>query len=107
MPKINEGLTLMLEAFADEAPTDEEIEGIETAMDAEQQKELEQALQALFDEREEFSSRVYKAVQTLTEFIITLAAETEEEEEEEEEGGKKIKKSHDWGFSLVPPSDED
>ena len=74
MPKMNEGLTLMLEAFLDEAPTDEEIEGIETAMDAEEQKELEQALQALFDERDEFSSRVDKAHNTLTRYIIELAS---------------------------------
>lgn len=102
MPKINEGLRLMLEAFTDEAPTDEEIEGIETAMDAEQQKELEQALQALFDERDEFSSRVDKAHLTLTKILVELATQEEEkEEEEEEEGGKKkVQKSPSWSFTL-------
>jgi len=106
MPKINEGLRLMLEAFSDLAPTEEEIEGIETALDGEQQKELEQALQALFDERDEFSSRVDKAHLTLTKILVELTAGTEEEEEEEEEGKKKVQKSPSWGFTLVPPKEE-
>lgn len=98
MPKMNEGLNLLLGDISDE-----EIEGIETAMDKEQQEELEQALQALFDESDEFSSRVKKAVETLTKRIIALAAGTEEkEEEEEEEEGKtkKVQKSPSWSFTL-------
>ena len=108
MPKMNEGLNQMLSHFSDEELTDEEIEGIETAMDAEQQEELGKALQTLFDERDEFSSRVDKALETVTKRMIALAAPKEEEEEEEEKpkGEKEVKKSHDWGFTLVPPKED-
>ena len=102
MPKMNEELNNMLSHFSDEELTDEEIEGIETAMDAEQQEELGKALQTLFDESDEFSSRVNNALETLTKYIIALAAGTEEEEEE---GGKKIKKYKPWSFALLPEED--
>lgn len=110
MPKINEKLKLMLEAHTDEEITEEELEAIETGLNGEQQEELQQALQDIFDERDEFSSKVDKAHVTLTKFIIDLAAGTEgeEEEEEKEKPGeeKKIKKAHDWGFTLVPHSED-
>lgn len=104
MPKMNEGLMLLLPVEGE--LEDEEIEAIETALDKEQQEELEQALQALFDERDEFSSSVNKAVETLKKIIIALAPGTEEEEEEEEGGKKKVKKSPSWGFTLVPPKED-
>lgn len=106
MPKINEGLILMLQAFTDEELTEEEIEEIETALDKEQQKEFEEALQSFFDEREELPNKVNRAAAVLTKLIIALAAETEEEEEEEEERKKKVKKSPSWGFTLVPPKED-
>lgn len=107
MPKINEALILMLGAFSDEELEEEEIEEIEAGLSGEQQKELEQALQTFFDERDELSSRVNKAVVTLTQIIVELATqETEEEEEEEEEGKKKTKKAASWGFTLVPPKED-
>lgn len=108
MPKINEKLKLMLEAHTDEEITEEELEAIETGLNGEQQEELQQALQDIFDERDEFSSKVDKAHVTLTKFIIDLAAPKEEEEEEEEKPGeeKKVKKAHDWGFTLVPHSED-
>lgn len=83
---------------------EEEIEEIEDALSGEQQKELQSALQTFFDNSEEVPNAVNKAAAVLTKIIITLAAETEEEEEG---GKKKVKKSPSWGFTLIPPSDED
>lgn len=110
MPKIKEELKLMLEAFTDEGLEEEELEAIETGLDAEQQEEFQSALKDLFDERDEFSKRVDKAHFTLTKLIIDLAAGTEGEEQEEDknevdEEGKKIKKYKPWGFTLLPEED--
>ncbi len=106
MPKMNEGLNLMLDNVSDEELTDEEIEEIEAGLSREQQEELEQALQTFFDERDELSSRVNKAAAVLTKLIIAIAAQEEKEEEEEEGGKKKVEKSPSWGFTLVPPKED-
>lgn len=103
MPKINQDLVSMLEAFSDEGLEEEELEGLEVSLSVEKQKELVQALKNIFDERDEFSSRVDKAHSTLTQIIIELATMEEagaEEEEEEEEGKKKVQKSPSWSFTL-------
>ncbi len=105
MSKMNEDLLLLLSNFLDEELTDEEIEEIETNLDKEQQEDFLEALKTLFDESDEFSSRVNKAVETLTKLIIALAAETEEEETEEEGGGEKVKKKKDWSFTFTPEED--
>jgi len=104
MSKMNEDLLLLLSNFLDEELTDEEIEEIETNLDKEQQEDFLEALKTLFDESDDFSSRVNKAVETLTKLIIALAAETEEEETEEE-GGEKVKKKKDWSFTFTPEED--
>ena len=105
MSKMNEDLLLLLSNFLDEELTDEEIEEIETNLDKEQQEDFLEALKTLFDESDEFSSRVNKAVETLTKLIIALEAETEEEETEVEGGGEKVKKKKDWSFTFTPEED--
>ena len=108
MPKMNEGLSVMLEDYTKDL-TEEEEEKLEDALSEEQQKKLEKALQTFFNESEEIPNKVNNELPVLINMIIELAIETEAEEEEEEEGGgeKKVKKSHDWGFTLVPPKTED
>jgi len=103
MPKMNEGLTLLLEEYTEDL-TEEEGEKLEDALSEEQQKQLEKSLQTFFDESEEIPNKVNRELPVLINMIIELAIKTEAEEEEEE--GKKVKKSEPWSFNLGTPRED-